>query len=139
MKVQPLEFEKPIVELEKQLDELKKHSKPSSVDFEREVRAMEKKIEETKREIYGMLSAWQKVQIARHTARPFATATACLGTTRRCLADLRRSENTDAALLPTRREGIPRRTFEGISEAPIPRVTGRRSASCGWRKDFAFP
>jgi acetyl-CoA carboxylase carboxyl transferase subunit alpha len=72
MKVQPLEFEKPIVELEKQLDELKKHSKPSSVDFDREVAAMEKKIEETKREIYGMLSAWQKVQIARHTARPFA-------------------------------------------------------------------
>src|ERR1700726_131692 len=72
MKVQPLEFEKPIVELEKQLDELKKHSKLSSVELEREVRAMEKKIEETKREIYEMLTAWQKVQIARHTARPFA-------------------------------------------------------------------
>jgi len=72
MKVQPLEFEKPIVELEKQLDELKKHSKLSSVDLEREMRAMETKIEETKREIYGNLSAWQKVQIARHTARPFS-------------------------------------------------------------------
>jgi acetyl-CoA carboxylase carboxyl transferase subunit alpha len=72
MKVQPLEFEKPIVELEKQLDELKKHSRLSSVDLEREMRSMETKIEETKREIYENLSAWQKVQIARHTARPFA-------------------------------------------------------------------
>src|ERR1700739_464331 len=72
MKVLPLEFEKPIVELEKQLEELKKHSKLSSVDLDREVRAMEKKIEETKREIYEKLTAWQKVQIARHTARPFA-------------------------------------------------------------------
>ena len=67
MNVTPLEFEKPIVELEKQLDELKKHSKLSSVDLDREVRAMETKIEETKREIYERLTAWQKVQIARHT------------------------------------------------------------------------
>jgi len=72
MKVQPLEFEKPIVELEKQLDELRKHSKSHSVDLEREVCAMEKKIEETKRDIYAGLTAWQRVQIARHTARPFA-------------------------------------------------------------------
>jgi acetyl-CoA carboxylase alpha subunit len=42
MKVKPLEFEKPIVELEKQLDELKKHSKLSAIDLERETRAMEK-------------------------------------------------------------------------------------------------
>ena len=79
MKVQPLEFEKPIVELEKQLDELKKHSKLSSVDLERETRAMEKKIEETKREIYEMLTAWQKVQIARHTARPVRTRLSQIG------------------------------------------------------------
>jgi acetyl-CoA carboxylase carboxyl transferase subunit alpha len=72
MKVRPVEFEKPIVELEKQLEELKKHSKLSSVDLDREVRAMEKKIEQTRREIYENLTAWQKVQIARHTARPFA-------------------------------------------------------------------
>src|SRR5271165_6477950 len=72
MKVHPLEFEKPIVELQKQLDELKKHSKLSSVDLEREVRAMEEKIEKTKRETYDALTAWQKVQIARHNARPFA-------------------------------------------------------------------
>jgi len=72
MKEQPLEFEKPIVELEKQLEELKKHSKSHAVDIDREVKAMEQKIEQTKREIYSQLSAWQRVQIARHAARPFA-------------------------------------------------------------------
>ena len=72
MKVQPLEFEKPIVELEKQLEELKKHLRSQPVDIDREVYAMEQKIEQTKREIYNRLSAWQRVQIARHTARPFA-------------------------------------------------------------------
>jgi len=72
MKVHPLEFEKPIVELEKQLEELKKHSKSHAVDIDREVQSMEQKIEQTKREIYNQLSAWQRVQIARHTARPFA-------------------------------------------------------------------
>jgi acetyl-CoA carboxylase carboxyl transferase subunit alpha len=72
MKPHPLEFEKPIVELEKQLDELKKHSKLQAIDLEREVEAMESKIEETRRQIYQNLTAWQRVLIARHTARPFA-------------------------------------------------------------------
>src|ERR1700726_1821327 len=72
MKPYPLEFEKPIVELEKQLEELKKHSKLQAIDLEREVRAMERKIEETRKQIYQNLTAWQRVQIARHTARPFA-------------------------------------------------------------------
>jgi acetyl-CoA carboxylase carboxyl transferase subunit alpha len=72
MKIQALEFEKPIVELEKQLEELKKHSKLQAIDLEKEVEAMEAKILETKRRIYSGLTAWQRVQIARHTARPFA-------------------------------------------------------------------
>lgn len=72
MKVQPLEFEKPIADLEKQLEELKKHSKMPTIDLEREIRAIEDKIQQTLREIYSNLNAWQRVQIARHTARPFA-------------------------------------------------------------------
>jgi acetyl-CoA carboxylase carboxyl transferase subunit alpha len=72
MKPHPLEFEKPIVELEKQLDELKKHSKLQAIDLEREVQAMERKIEDTRKQIYQNLTAWQRVLIARHTARPFA-------------------------------------------------------------------
>jgi acetyl-CoA carboxylase carboxyl transferase subunit alpha len=72
MKAYPLEFEKPIVELEKQLEELKKHSKLQAIDLEREVQAMERKIDATRKQIYQNLSAWQRVLIARHTARPFA-------------------------------------------------------------------
>src|SRR5260221_4659620 len=71
MKPHPLEFEKPIVELEKQLEELKKHSKLQAIDLEREVQAMERKIEDTRKQIYQNLTAWQRVLIARHTARPF--------------------------------------------------------------------
>jgi len=72
MKPHPLEFEKPIIELEKQLEELKKHSKLQAIDLEREVQAMERKIEDTRKQIYQNLTAWQRVLIARHTARPFA-------------------------------------------------------------------
>ncbi len=72
MKIQPLDFEKPIVELEQKLGDLKKHSSDNDINFDAEVRRMEEKIEETKREIYQNLTAWERVQIARHPARPYA-------------------------------------------------------------------
>ncbi len=52
MKTQPLEFEKPIVELEEKLQDLKKHSRAHDINFDSEVRRMESIIQETKREIY---------------------------------------------------------------------------------------
>jgi acetyl-CoA carboxylase carboxyl transferase subunit alpha len=69
---QPLDFEKPISDLERQLEELKRHSKLQAVDLEREVQAMECKIEATRKQIYENLKAWERVQLARHIARPFA-------------------------------------------------------------------
>jgi acetyl-CoA carboxylase carboxyl transferase subunit alpha len=72
MKPAPLDFEKPILELEKQLEELRKHSKLQAIDLEREVKSMEAKIENTRHEIYQNLTAWQRIQVARHNARPFA-------------------------------------------------------------------
>ena len=71
MKLPPLEFEKPILELEEKLADLKRHSRANDLNFDTEVRRMEGKIEETKRVIYENLTAWQRVQIARHTARPY--------------------------------------------------------------------
>ena len=71
MKLQPLEFEKPIVELEEKLADLKKHSRANDINFDSEVQRMEGKIAETKQTIYENLTAWQRVQIARHNARPF--------------------------------------------------------------------
>jgi acetyl-CoA carboxylase carboxyl transferase subunit alpha len=72
MKLQPLEFEKPIVELEEKLADLKKHSSDNDINFDAEVRRMEEKIDATKRDIYQNLTAWERVQIARHPARPYS-------------------------------------------------------------------
>nr|MDQ3315393.1 acetyl-CoA carboxylase carboxyl transferase subunit alpha [Verrucomicrobiota bacterium] len=72
MDVQPLDFEKPILELQRRLQDLKNHSDEHEIDFETEVESMETKIRETRRDIYDHLSAWQRVQIARHVQRPFA-------------------------------------------------------------------
>ena len=71
MKAQPLEFEKPIVELERKLDELKRESHAQEIDLDSEVRRVEAIIDETRRQIYENLNAWQRVQIARHPQRPF--------------------------------------------------------------------
>lgn len=71
MKLQALEFEKPILELEHKLEEIRKHVRGQDIDLDPEVRRMQEKIETTRREIYANLTAWQRVQIARHTARPF--------------------------------------------------------------------
>jgi acetyl-CoA carboxylase carboxyl transferase subunit alpha len=72
MEIQPLDFEKPIVELERRLQDLKDHSDEHDVDLDSAVNAVEGKIRETRREIYSNLTAWQRVQIARHVQRPFA-------------------------------------------------------------------
>jgi acetyl-CoA carboxylase carboxyl transferase subunit alpha len=71
MKIQPLDFEKPIAELEKRLEDLKRHSRTQDINFDPEVRRMHAKIEELKREVYSRLTAWQRVLIARHPQRPF--------------------------------------------------------------------
>jgi acetyl-CoA carboxylase carboxyl transferase subunit alpha len=72
MELQPLDFEKPIFELERRLQDLKDHSREHDVDLDSEVKAIESKLRDTRRQVYGNLSAWQRVQIARHVQRPFA-------------------------------------------------------------------
>jgi acetyl-CoA carboxylase carboxyl transferase subunit alpha len=71
MKILPLEFEKPLVELEDRLAEIQQRLDESRIDLDPEVQRMRDKIEATRLAIYGNLTAWQRVQIARHTARPF--------------------------------------------------------------------
>jgi acetyl-CoA carboxylase carboxyl transferase subunit alpha len=67
-----LEFEKPLRELARQLDELRQRSIETNVDLANEIGAIEGKVEATQREIYSNLTPWQKVQIARHPKRPYA-------------------------------------------------------------------
>ncbi|MEX2045096.1 MAG: acetyl-CoA carboxylase carboxyltransferase subunit alpha [Opitutus sp.] len=67
-----LEFEKPLRELARQLDELRQRSIETNVDLSSEIQAIELKIEALQRDIYSKLTPWQKVQIARHPKRPYA-------------------------------------------------------------------
>jgi len=67
-----LEFEKPLRELEKQLDALHQQSLENNIDVASELAAIEEKLEQTRRDIYSKLSPWQRVQVARHPKRPYA-------------------------------------------------------------------
>ena len=66
-----LEFEKPIIELEKKISELSALSKTGPVDLQKEVKKLEARLEEVRKHTYSNLSAWQRVQIARHPKRPY--------------------------------------------------------------------
>ena len=69
--MQLLEFEKPIAELERELDKLRTKAASQNIDMSGEISKMEAKLEETRQHIYDNLTPWQRVQIARHTQRPF--------------------------------------------------------------------
>ncbi len=68
-----LDFEKPIAELQRKLEELKKHSQTHSLDgnFQEEIASLEQKIQETRQQIFSNLSPWNRIKIARHPKRPF--------------------------------------------------------------------
>lgn len=66
-----LPFEKPIAELESKLAELKSASEHQEIDVSEEIERMETKVEQMRKKIYGNLTPWQKVQIARHPERPY--------------------------------------------------------------------
>ncbi len=69
--IEPLEFEKPIVNLERQLAELRDRAADSDIDMSSEMKRIEDKLTKMKEEVYRNLSPWQRVQIARHTQRPY--------------------------------------------------------------------
>ena len=66
-----LDFEKPVVELEKKILSLKVSAEHSKIDFSSEIADLEEKKEKLKKEIYGSLTSWQKVMLARHPSRPY--------------------------------------------------------------------
>ena len=67
-----LEFEKPVLELEQKIAELREHAQEHGVGAEREIEELEKKAEGMRREIYAQLTRYQRVQIARHPKRPYS-------------------------------------------------------------------
>jgi len=66
-----LEFEKPIKELEEQLEKCHKIGKENEIDVSKTCEQIEKKLIQTKNDIYKNLTPWQRVQLSRHPDRPY--------------------------------------------------------------------
>lgn len=64
-----LDFEKPIIELEAKLEEMKAIS--DQLDIEKDIIRLEEKVRQLKEEVYKGLTRWQRVQLARHPERPY--------------------------------------------------------------------
>ena len=71
MKLTPLEFEKPLVELEKKIEALKVQFEEHITDAGPEIEALEAKLKEERDQLYSNLTPWQRVLIVRHPARPY--------------------------------------------------------------------
>lgn len=65
-----LPFEKPLVELHDKIKELRRFTEEKGIDFSDEVKRLEQKAKELAEQIYGNLTPWQRVQLARHPERP---------------------------------------------------------------------
>lgn len=68
--VTTFDFEKPIADLQVQIEKVKQVAEKTKVDMSATVRELEEKLETTKNEIYNNLTGWQKVQMSRHPERP---------------------------------------------------------------------
>jgi acetyl-CoA carboxylase carboxyl transferase subunit alpha len=66
-----LEFEKPLVEIEKQIDELKRLAEERQVGVDEELEPLQRKLGELRKDIYANLTPIQRVQVARSPRRPF--------------------------------------------------------------------
>lgn len=64
-----LDFEKPIIELEKKIEEMRKYE--DNLDINDEIKNLEEKVTKLKNSVYENLTRWQRVQLARHPERPY--------------------------------------------------------------------
>ena len=69
-----LDFEKPIQELQEQLENLRQVKEKSKLKSSDSIKELESKVTSTRKEIYKKLSPWQKVQVSRHPERPYTLA-----------------------------------------------------------------
>lgn len=65
-----LEFERPLVELEQKISELREFADDERLEFNDELKRLERKADKLRREIFTNLTRWQRVQLARHAKRP---------------------------------------------------------------------
>ncbi len=64
-----LDFEKPIIELEQKIAEMRRYS--DNLDIAEEINKLEAKVDQVRRTVYSNLTRWQRVQLARHPDRPY--------------------------------------------------------------------
>jgi acetyl-CoA carboxylase carboxyl transferase subunit alpha len=64
-----LDFEKPILELEKKVEEMRKYA--DNPEIAQEIVRIEKRVRQLQQSVYAGLTRWQKVQLARHADRPY--------------------------------------------------------------------
>ncbi len=68
-----LDFEKPLVELENEIEHLKRFSKGKPLHLDEQIRHLEEKLQRLQKEIFSNLTGWQITQMARHIDRPKAS------------------------------------------------------------------
>lgn len=66
-----LPFEKPLLEFQHKLDELKNFADKSNISVEEETARLRRELQEARRELYAHLTPWQEVMVARHPLRPY--------------------------------------------------------------------
>jgi acetyl-CoA carboxylase carboxyl transferase subunit alpha len=66
-----LDFEQPIVKLERRIEDLRQFAREDKVELTEELRRLERKTQRLTHEIYSRLTPWQRVQLARHPRRPY--------------------------------------------------------------------
>jgi acetyl-CoA carboxylase carboxyl transferase subunit alpha len=66
-----LDFERPIAELEKKIQDMKDFSSGEDLELSQEIQRLEKRAEKLRQEIFSNLTPWQRVQLARHPKRPY--------------------------------------------------------------------
>jgi acetyl-CoA carboxylase carboxyl transferase subunit alpha len=104
-----LDFERPIVELEKKIEALSRQTETDGLDLSQEIQRLESKVEKLRQDIYSNMTPWQRVQLSRHPQRPYA-----LDYVERMLTEFTelhgdRAYGDDAAVIggPARLEGEP--------------------------------
>jgi acetyl-CoA carboxylase carboxyl transferase subunit alpha len=66
-----LDFEKPVVELQKKIIEMEDYARETSLDLSEDIKRLNRKANTLQKEIYSKLTPWQRVQLARHPDRPY--------------------------------------------------------------------
>ena len=68
-----LDFEKPLKKIEERIDSLKKSARRTGIDVDSSISELNKQLLEEKKNIYGNLSRWQRLELARHPNRPYSS------------------------------------------------------------------